>query len=307
MYLEQLNYFIEVAKTKSMSAAGHNLHVTQQNISKSIKQLEAELGIQLFLRTPHGIFLTDIGKSVYIDALEILTQINTFKTKYTSNNLVQNKKCSLNILTIYGLEHLQLELTKLIMSQFIDYDFNIYETDPTIVKERLLDKRHNIVILETDDLNDIYTKELTETYYAFLLKEDKLRLHVSKLSPIAEQNNVSLNALKYLPLIAYCSEGTTPYFFEVLEKRDVKLNAAFTVNNILTAYNYLESGAAYGLTTKYVYTNTSNTSTKNCTLIPLKEKINIYYILFINKKSENSYEYLDVLLNTLTKKYELLY
>ena len=307
MYLEQLNYFVEVANTKSMSAAGHNLHVTQQNISKSIKQLESELGTQLFTRTSQGIFLTEIGKSVYIDALEILTQVSIFQKKYASPNPIQNKKCSLSILSIYGLDHLQTEITKIVTSQFINYDFNIFETNPSRVQQLLFDNKYDIIAMETDDLDDVYTKELTEIYHAFLVKEEKLRLHVSKLSPIAEQNNISINALAYLPLIAFCTEGTTPYFFDVLEKRKIKLNTVFTTNNILTAYNYVEAGSAYGLTTKYIYMNTGNSLTKNCTLIPLKEKINIYYILFMNKRAAIPTECANIIFNTLIEKYELLF
>lgn len=307
MYLEQLNYFIEVANTKSMSTAGHNLHVTQQNISKSIKQLESELGLQLFSRTPHGIFLTEVGKSVYIDALEILTQVNTFQKKYAAPDLIQGKKCSLSILSIYGLDHLQTEITKLVTSRFINYDFNIFETDPSRVQQLLHDDRYNIIAMETNNLDEVYTKELTDMYHAFLVKEDKLRLHVSKLNPIAEQNNISINALAYLPLIAFCSEGTTPYFFDILEQRNIKLNTTFTTNNILTAYNYVEKGLAYGLTTKYIYMNTGNSLAKNCTLIPLKEKINIYYVIFMNKTTIAPSECSEAIYTTLNEKYELLF
>lgn len=307
MYLEQLNYFVEVANTKSMSAAGHNLHVTQQNISKSIKQLETELGVQLFSRTSQGIFLTEIGKSVYMDVLEILTHINTFKKKYTHTDLAQSKDCFLSILSIYGLNHLQTELIKIITSQFINYHFNIFETDPSLVQQLLLENKYDIIALETDDLDDVYTEKLKTLYHAFLVKEDKLRLHVSKHSPIADQTTISINALAYLPLIGYCSEGTTPYFFDVLEKRNIKINTVFTTNNILTAYNYVESGSACGLTTKYIYTNTGNFLTKNCKLVPLKEKISIYYILFLNKNTTIPSECSTAIYNVLNEKYELLF
>ncbi|MET1167878.1 LysR family transcriptional regulator, partial [Bacillus velezensis] len=50
MNLEQLEYVVEIAKTKSFSAASEHLHVTQSAISQSVHRLEKELGIILFER-----------------------------------------------------------------------------------------------------------------------------------------------------------------------------------------------------------------------------------------------------------------
>ena len=52
MNLQQLRYAVEVAKTGSITAAAKNLYMGQPNLSKNIRELEAELGITLFERTP---------------------------------------------------------------------------------------------------------------------------------------------------------------------------------------------------------------------------------------------------------------
>ncbi|MEI3015155.1 MAG: LysR family transcriptional regulator [Ruthenibacterium lactatiformans] len=54
MNLQQLRYAVEVAKTGSITAAAKNLYMGQPNLSKSIRELEAELGITLFERTGRG-------------------------------------------------------------------------------------------------------------------------------------------------------------------------------------------------------------------------------------------------------------
>lgn len=306
MYIEQFQYFVEVANTKSMSIAANNLHVTQQNISKSIKQLETELNVQLFIRSTNGVFLTEIGKSVYNDVLEILTQINYLEVKYKENNLNMDKAGDLSILSIYGLGHLHMELSKIIMNTFPNYTFNIYETDTILCNKLLDDEKHAIITMQTDNLDEIYANDLQNRYYAFLVKTDKLRLQVSARSPIAKQNNVSLNSLTYLPLIAYCSEGVPPYFFNVLERHGIKVKPAFTTNNLFSAQFYLDSGSAYGLTTKYIY-NVNNAFSKNCTLIPLNKKIEIYYVVLLNKINSQFQECVELLHESLKIKYDKLY
>ncbi len=55
MNLQQLRYAVEVAKTGSITAAAKNLYMGQPNLSKNIRELEAELGITLFERTARGV------------------------------------------------------------------------------------------------------------------------------------------------------------------------------------------------------------------------------------------------------------
>lgn len=59
---KQLRHFLEVARTGSMSAASEILNITQPALSKSIKQLELRLGVELFERLPTGVNLTRYGQ-----------------------------------------------------------------------------------------------------------------------------------------------------------------------------------------------------------------------------------------------------
>ena len=61
MELRQLKYFLMVAKTLSFSEAAKRLYGT---LSQQIKQLEDELGFQLFSRTSHSVALTEAGEEL---------------------------------------------------------------------------------------------------------------------------------------------------------------------------------------------------------------------------------------------------
>lgn len=68
MDLRGLGYFIAVAEERHVGRAAARLHMTQPPLSRAMNQLEADLGVQLLERTPHGVALTPAGKVLLEEA-----------------------------------------------------------------------------------------------------------------------------------------------------------------------------------------------------------------------------------------------
>ncbi|MFQ7158495.1 MAG: LysR family transcriptional regulator [Ruthenibacterium sp.] len=66
MNLQQLKYAVEIARVGSISKAAKNLYMGQPNLSKSIKELEAELGQTLFSRRRAGCSPPAPGKIFWV-------------------------------------------------------------------------------------------------------------------------------------------------------------------------------------------------------------------------------------------------
>lgn len=90
MNILHMKYAYEVAKAGSLGKASENLLIAVPNISRSIKELESDLGITIFDRTSKGMTLTLDGEYFMEYAKNILDQINEVEKIYRGNT--ENKK-----------------------------------------------------------------------------------------------------------------------------------------------------------------------------------------------------------------------
>lgn len=72
MELRQLRHFIEIVRASSFGQAADRLHITQPALSKSIRNLERTLGVQLLERHPSGVSPTDYG-TLFLDYATLVT------------------------------------------------------------------------------------------------------------------------------------------------------------------------------------------------------------------------------------------
>ena len=75
MELRHLRYFVAVARERSFSRAAEALHIAQPPLSRQIQQLEEELGVPLIKRGSRPAHLTEEGRLLYEQAVQILERI----------------------------------------------------------------------------------------------------------------------------------------------------------------------------------------------------------------------------------------
>ena len=95
MDLKQLQYFVTCAQAGSFSDAAKILYSTQSSVSKVIKALEDNLGMQLFERLPRGIRLTVQGQKVYRYACRITNEVEVLENM-SANGMTKWIRISMN-------------------------------------------------------------------------------------------------------------------------------------------------------------------------------------------------------------------
>lgn len=83
MNIKQLRYVVAIANSGTFREASEQLFVSQPSMSIAVKDLEQELGFQIFERTNTGATLTIEGERFYEQAQTVLRNFESFESKYS--------------------------------------------------------------------------------------------------------------------------------------------------------------------------------------------------------------------------------
>ena len=139
MTLAQLRYAITVANSNSMNEAARNLFISQPSLSSAIRELEEEIGVELFRRTNRGISVTPEGE-----------QYELIESKYVSKEHTK-KKFSVSMQHYTFAVNAFVEMVK----QFgmDEYEFAVHETRTYDIITDVKDFKSEIGILYLNDFN----------------------------------------------------------------------------------------------------------------------------------------------------------
>ncbi len=76
MELRHLRYFVAVGEERNLTRAAEKLFIAQPPLTRAMKQLEEEVGVELFIRKPRGLELTNGGEYFLEQARQILDKVS---------------------------------------------------------------------------------------------------------------------------------------------------------------------------------------------------------------------------------------
>ena len=103
MELQQLRYFVAVAETEHVARAAEQLHISQSPLSRQIRQLEDQLGLQLFERIKQRVRLTPAGRDFLEQARDLLSRAERMEER--ARQIGKGEACSLSIGYCEGIIH----------------------------------------------------------------------------------------------------------------------------------------------------------------------------------------------------------
>ena len=134
MQLRDIQYAVTIAQESSFSKAAQSLFISQPALSQSIKRLESELGVPLFIRENNSVRLTAAGKIFVSDGVEILHMSNTLRTKMADIINLRDCHLKIGISTFYSNCYLP-KIIPAFQSQYPSVHLEIIEETSNVLEE----------------------------------------------------------------------------------------------------------------------------------------------------------------------------
>lgn len=242
MTLTQLKYAVAVAESGSMNEAARRLFISQPSLSASVRELEEEIGIDLFVRSNRGISLTSEGEEFIGYARQMAEQYDLIESRYIRREKVR-KKFSVSM------QHYTFAVAAFVemVKQFgmDEYEFAVHETRTSEVIEDVKNCKSEIGILYLNDFNrNVLTKLFSKDSLEFHeILQCSVYVYLWKGHPLAGQKEITLKELEEYPCLSF-EQGTYNSFYfaeEVLStydyKRLIKANDRATLLNLMIGLN----------------------------------------------------------------------
>lgn len=191
MNILHVKYAVEVAKAGSLNKASENLFVALPNISRSIKELEADLGIVIFERSAKGVTLTPDGEEFIGYAKGLLKQISNIENLYKGST-PRKQRFSLSVPRSSYISEAFSELTKSISKDAAEIFY--METNSKMTIDNLLNHDYRLGIIRYAKVYDEYFKSmLREKDLSYeCVMEFSYSLIMSAQNPLSQKEEIRL-------------------------------------------------------------------------------------------------------------------
>ena len=255
--IQQMKYVAAIANNGSFREAAKKLFITQPSLSNSIRELEEELGISLFLRTNKGAFLTEEGMVFLEQAEKVLVQMELLENRYRETVTSERFSISSQHYDFLG------EVIAKVLKKYGDQykDFRVFETTTLKVIEDVKGFHSELGIIYLNEQNSVSI----ERY-------------------LAKQKEIHLEELVPYPQVRFNQEGSNFSYFsedlvEIPEQESViHTTDRGTLMNLLVETNAYASGS--GVVTGF--------TKKEIRLVPLAPALENRICLLFPKNREIS-------------------
>lgn len=212
-----MKYALEVAKAGSLSKASEKLLIAVPNISRSIKELEADLGITIFERTQKGMELTPEGEEFMNYAKVILAQINQVERFYR-DGAPKKQRFSISVPRACYISNAFADFSKCLTNDSAEIFYKETNSQRTI--HNLENHEYRLGIIRYAENYDKYFKALLEEKNLVFenVTDFTYSIVMSRQNPLAQKDKISFSDLTDYIEIAHAD----PYVPSMPQSKVVK-------------------------------------------------------------------------------------
>lgn len=212
MTIQQLRYVIAIAECGSISMAAERMFVAQPSVSKSVAELEKEMGITIFNRSNKGVYLSEDGTNFLSYARQVIEQTELLERQF---------KAAAPTRRVFAVSSQHYAF---VVNAFVElvkeygqdkYEFTLRELKTAEIIEDVRTRRSDIGILFMSRFNrEVITHILANEDMEFVkLFTAKPHVFISKKNPLAGKKKITLEELKEYTRLTYDQGLKNSFYF----------------------------------------------------------------------------------------------
>ena len=245
MTLQQLKYALTIADCGSMNEAAKHLFLSQPSLSETMKELEQEIGMQIFLRSNRGIVITPEGEEFLGYARQVTEQFGLLQSRYVEKQTREKFSVSMQHYTFAV--NAFVETVK--RAGIDSYEFAANETTTYDVMENVRNFKSEIGVLYLNDFNEkVMTKIIHEKGLEFTeLFACDTYVYLWNGHPLATKAVITMEELDEYPCLSFDQGKNHSLYLAEEMKSTCEYRRLIKATDRATLLNFMKGLNAYTL------------------------------------------------------------
>ncbi|MDX8444306.1 LysR substrate-binding domain-containing protein [Mesorhizobium captivum] len=244
--IRQLQFFVAVAEQGTVSGAAQNLSISQSSVTEAIKELESDLGVELFERHPRGLNITHKGHQFLRHATKILADVSDARRAFLGDQLTAGGRLQLGVTSLVA-GYVLSDLLARYRRAYPSVEVSAIEDNGDYLEHLLVGGKLDIAVMVTSNLRD------RTALQSEILEVSTYRLWLPLSHKLASADIISIGDIASEPLIMLTVDEIEENTGKLLSAIGARPHVAFRTRSVEAVRSLVATGAGVALLPDLVY------------------------------------------------------
>ena len=244
--IRQLQFFVAVAEQGTVSGAAKAMLISQSSVTEAVKSLEADLGVELFLRRSRSLEITHVGHQFLRHAKKILADVSDARSVFETNPEAARGKLSLGVTSLVA-GYVLSDILSRFRRAYPSVDVTAIEDNGEYLEHLLIGGEIDVAVLVTSNLHNRSALQV-ET-----LEVSAYRLWLPLGHKLASKEAITLDDVAAEPLIILSVDEIEESTSDLMSSLGARPNVAFRTRSVEAVRSLVATGAGVALLPNLVY------------------------------------------------------
>jgi DNA-binding transcriptional LysR family regulator len=244
--IRQLQYFIAAAEQGTVSGAAQNLSISQSSVTEAIKELESDLGVDLFERHPRGLTITHKGHQFLRHATKILADVSDARRTFSEDRNAATGTLQLGVTSLVA-GYVLSDLLARFRRGYPGVEVSAIEDNGDYLEHLLIGGELDVAVMVISNLRDRMALQ------AEILEVSPYRLWLPLGHTLAGADIIEVADIVSEPLIVLSLDEIEENTGKLLSALGARPHVAFRTRSVEAVRSLVATGAGIALLPDLVY------------------------------------------------------